>query len=154
MVKPMLSASSKSMRRQGPGEQWRKKRAPGCLGYIGDHATQLSVYRGSTIIRIPIEQPVFHGKIMDSNEPFFFVARLSRKKKHTKIRPKTKRFSLLKSPKKSVESRAIITNLDPIWFLLQNLCDPNKSGQSTIFHQPRFPSLSYPFGGPGRVRSQ
>ena len=151
MVKPLLSASSKSMRRQGPGEQW-KKRAPGCLGYIGDHTTQLCVYRGSTIIRTPIKQPVFQGKIMDSNEPFFLWL-VCPEKKHTKIRPKTKLFSLSKSPKKSVESRAIITNLDPIWFLLQNFCGPNKSGPITIFHQPRFPSLSYPFGGPGRVRS-
>ena len=141
MVKPMLLASSKSMRRQGPGEQW-KKRAPGCLGYIGDHTTQLCVYRGSTIIRTPIKQPVFHRKIMDSNEPCFFVARLSRKK-NTKTRPKTKRFSLLKSPKKSVESRAIITNLDPIWFLLQNLCDPNKSGQSLVKVQ-YFTNLDFP----------
>ena len=34
---------------------------PGWLGYIGDYATQL--YRDNKpFIRIPINQPVFHGK--------------------------------------------------------------------------------------------
>ena len=40
-----------------------EKRAPGCLGYVGDYTTQLSVdYFINHEIRIPIKQPVFHGK--------------------------------------------------------------------------------------------
>ena len=46
-----------------------EKRAPGCLGFIGDYTIQLyGDYKKKTIIRIPIKQPVFHGK----STGFFF----------------------------------------------------------------------------------
>ena len=44
-------------------EQWTK-RAPSCLGYTGDYTTYPVMWRiiSWTILRIPIKQPVFHGK--------------------------------------------------------------------------------------------
>ena len=47
-----------------------EKRDPGCLGYIGDETTQLGgAYNKKNMIRIPIQQPVFHG--MESIRGFF-----------------------------------------------------------------------------------